>query len=282
YTTTEPAEDVDPSSSCPEPCTGQIITYYWSSKIGSVYRLDRASADADPAPCWLPLFEEVENGPPVGGVTQWDEACLKPLLLKVEEEINGGGGDEGEGAGGSGAGGGLSAVLAAVAIPVLLVSFVAAAFLRRRHQQGQLVKKMKTTDELWGEGLDGRGGPRGPRPPTGRFKLVGGGGGVSVAPAAEGQVEGEEEEDGGESGIARVKSFPPPKRAFTDISMEDGGAEEEEEAEAAAAALRARQMEEGGRGRGVEAGEEAFSVGGGLDLEEEELGGEDMIYPMHI
>ena len=218
-----PAEDVDPSA-CPEPCTGEVVAYYWSQAKGAVYLLDRVSAVAETQPCWLELFQTVADGPPVGGVDNelWEAsgACTAGLLQGVEDALKSGeassaasAADAGAVGGEDGGGDGTAAVAAAVVIPALLVSFAVAAFALLRHQKGQRLKKMKTTDEAWGEGLDGSGGGvRKPRPPTGRFKL-----GVAVSAAVAAAGEG----CGVAAGIARLKSFPPPERVFTDVSIDD-------------------------------------------------------------
>ena len=146
----EPAEDVDPST-CPEPCTGEVVSYFLSASAGRVYLLDRVSLDdTDPPPCWIDLYEAVADGPPAAGVdvALWDDTalCTVDLLQAVEDARNTAGAsssagddddDAGEGLDGGtgGADGGSSAgLVAAVLIPVLLVSFAAAAFGRMRHQ----------------------------------------------------------------------------------------------------------------------------------------------------
>lgn len=241
----ESAAEVD-QSTCPEPCTGHIITYYWSISPGSIHFLDRASTDADPTPCWLPVLYEIQDGPPVEGVTEWNPTCMLGLLEAVEESKydEGSGGDDATDGGG---GGGSATVLAAVIIPVALVCFIGLAFLFMRCQRVRRVKKMRTTDEAWGQGLDGRGGMP-------EKQAVASASGATVA------AEGEEQEQGGGGGGAEVaerkrKSFSPPKRAFTDISMEDN----EDDLEAA--------VEGGGSG-----GEES----------DDGLGVDDAIYPMDV
>lgn len=260
---TVPAEGVDPAA-CPAPCTGEVVSYYWSQSAGTVYLLDRVSAVAETQPCWLELFQTVAGGPPAGGVENalWEAtgACTAGLLQGVEDAMKSGEyssatsaalGDGDDDDGGGSAAVAAAAVAAAVLIPALLVSFAVVAFGFVRHQKAQRLKKMMTTEEAWGEGLDG-GGARKPRPPTGRFML----GVAGAAVAAEG--------GGVAGGIARLKSFPPPERVFTDVSIdeEDGGV-----GMTAAAGEGGRDEEEG---RVPEDDEEG----------EEDGDGEDMIYPM--
>lgn len=233
------------------------MTYYWSESAGTVYRLDRAAAVAETQPCWLELFQAVADGPPAGGVDNavWEAtgACTAGLF---EDAIRSG---EGSSAGGAAAsantgavggddddGGGGAAVAAAVLIPALLVTFAVVAFGLLRHQKVQRLKKMKTTDEAWGEGLDGSGGGSKPRPPTGRFKL-----GAATAAVAGGG------DGGAEGGILRLKSFPPPQRVFTDVSIDD---------------------QDGGVGVVTAAGETRRDEEEGRVSQDED--GEDMIYPM--
>ncbi|CAM9822026.1 unnamed protein product, partial [Scytosiphon promiscuus] len=225
YFLSEPAADMD-SSACPDPCLEQVVTYYWSSSAGGVYRLDTADVSAEPRPCWLDLFDAVADGPPSGGVDTavWDSTlqCTVGLLEEVEDAVNNGEASaavsESSGGGGGDGGSGDATVVAAAAVlvPAALLSFAIVAFGLLHHQKGRRLKKMKTTEEAWGEGLDGSGGdvkmekaPPGPRPPTGRFKL----GESGAAVAAEG--------DDVESGITRLKSFPPPRRVFTDVSIDE-------------------------------------------------------------
>lgn len=224
----EPAAEVD-QSTCPEPCTGDIVTYYWSINPSGVYVLDRASTDADPTLCWLPLYYEIRHGPPSEEITTWSTSCITELLEALEEAKNNGsyssssnngdgggvGATDGEGAGAGSAAdsGGSAAVLAAVIIPVALVCFIGAAFLLMRHQRARRLKKMRTTEEAWGQGLDGSGMPK-------KQAVAADGGTVVVG------EEGRRGGGGGDEGelagpMKKRKSFPPPKRAFTDISMED-------------------------------------------------------------
>eukprot|EP00903_Cladosiphon_okamuranus_P019814 g18211.t1 len=260
-----PPEDVQPSA-CPEPCTGEVVSYYWSQSAGKVYLLDRVSAIAETQPCWLELFQTVAGGPPAGGVQNalWEAtgACTEGLLQGVEDAIKSGeyssaSAAVGDGSDGDGGGGGTAAVAAAVLIPALLLSFAVVAFGLLRYQKAQRVKKMKTTEEAWGAGLDGAGGAKKLRPPTGRFKL----GVAGAAVAAEGA--------GVAGGIARLKSFPPPERVFTDVSIddEDGGVAMTAVAATVTAAGEGRGDEE--EGRLPEDDEEGEDVDGG-----------NMIYPM--
>ncbi|CAN0489844.1 unnamed protein product, partial [Ectocarpus sp. 12 AP-2014] len=103
----------------------------------------------------------------------------------------------------------------AVLVPALLVSFVLLAFGFFRHQKGRWLRKTRATEEAWGEGLDGNGKAKAPRPPTGKFKL-GIDGGVAVAasraPAAVA------------AGADRLKASHAPQRVFTDVSIDEGDA----------------------------------------------------------
>lgn len=247
FVRSEPAAEVD-QSTCPEPCTGDIVTYYWSINPGTVYVLDRASTDADPTPCWLPVYDEIKHGPPSKEISMWSTSCIIGLVEALEEaknngsysssSNNGGGGGvvatdaEGADAAAVADSGGSAAVIAAVIIAVALVCFIGAAFLLMRHQRARRVEKMRTTDEAWGQGLDGSGMPK---------KQAVSAGGTAVVVGEEGQRGGgggEEEELVGP--IKKRKSFPPPKRAFTDISMEDN----EDDVEAAERAAGGESEEE--------------------------------------
>ncbi|CAM9168051.1 unnamed protein product [Ectocarpus fasciculatus] len=237
YFLAEPAEDMDPSA-CPEPCSEQVVTYYWSSTAGTVYQLDMADVSAEPPPCWLGLFQAVADGPPAEGVdfAVWDATltCTAGLLQAVEDTmVSAGVGSASSGGTGSGDG---TAVAAAVLVPALLVSFVLLAFGFFRHQKGRWRRKVRTTDEAWGEGLDGNGKGKAPRPPTGKFKL-GVDGSVAVAAA--------------------------PKRVFTDVSIDEGEAPAEGIAATACAG-----------------GQQQRQQVVGVVVVDEELGGEDMVYPM--
>ncbi|CAN0259882.1 unnamed protein product [Hapterophycus canaliculatus] len=222
---------MDPSV-CPEPCSEQVVTYYWSSSAGRVYLLDKADVAVEPRPCWLDLFQAVADGPPSDGIDSsvWNAnvLCTEGLLEDVEDAVDNGdasaafsansSGGDGDGGGGGGGGGATVVAAAAVLIPAVLVSFAIVAFGLLRHQKGRWLRKMKTTDEAWGEGLDGSGGNvtkpgkaalPGARPPTGKFKL-----GVSAAEVVAA-------DDDVESGVARMRSFRPPRRVFTDVSIDE-------------------------------------------------------------
>lgn len=276
---------MDPSA-CPEPCTGDVVSYFLSASAGRVYLLDRVSRDAASPPCWSDLFEAVADGPPAGGVdvSLWEGeaiSCTEGLLQAVEDARNtaeadadsagadaaDGGGD----AGGepSGGGGGSTAVVTAVLIPALLVSFAALAFGLLRHQKGRRLKKMMTTEEAWGGGSSGGGGGiekgasssssssrQRPRPPTGRFKL--GLGGAAVVTAEE-------------AGIARLKSFPPPERVSTDVSMD-----EQDVVGAAVASVPGGSMSDAEEGRAKAPQQQQQDK----EDEVEEEDDEDMVYPM--
>ncbi|CAM9532086.1 unnamed protein product [Ectocarpus sp. 4 AP-2014] len=256
YFLAEPAEDMDPSA-CPEPCSEQVVTYYWSSTAGTVYQLDMADVSAEPPPCWLGLFQAVADGPPAEGVdpSVWEATltCTAGLLQAVEDSMVSGVSASSSGGASSGSGGG-TAVAAAVLVPALLVSFVLLAFRFFRHQKGRWLRKIRATDEAWGEGPDGNGKGKAPRPPTGKFKL-GIDGGVAVAasraPAAVA------------AGADRLKASHAPQRVFTNVSI-DGG-------EAPAGGMAAT------------AGRKQQQVVGVLVVDEElggNEGGENMVYPM--
>ncbi|CAB1117973.1 unnamed protein product [Ectocarpus sp. CCAP 1310/34] len=245
YFLAEPAEDMDPSA-CPEPCSEQVVTYYWSSTAGTVYQLDMADVAAEPPPCWLDLFQAVADGPPAEGVDPavWEATltCTAGLLQAVEDSMASGGGTA------------VAAGRAAVLVPALLVSFVLLAFGFFRHQKGRWLRKIRATDEAWGEGLDGNGKGKAPRPPTGKFKL-GIDGGVAVAasraPAAVA------------AGADRLKASHAPQRVLTDVSIDEGEAPT--------------------GGMAVTAGRKQQQVVGVVVVDEElggNEGGEDMVYPM--
>lgn len=181
-------------ATCPEPCTGEIITYYWSYTGGYIYELDKTSSDADPPACWLSVFEEVANGPPFGGPTSWDLNCTTTLLNRVEKEQSRqifDGSDSGD-ARNSDA---VTAVAAGVLVPIVLAACVGVLIVLQRRQRA---KKMRTTDEAWGEGQNGwEEQQKAPGPLTGKLE---------VGPIHDGV--------GDDSPTLR-----PPTRAFTDISI---------------------------------------------------------------
>lgn len=229
---------MDPSD-CPEPCTGEVVSYYMSFDLtGDVFLLGVSSADADdPRPCWLNLFDAVKDGPPAGGVdaSLWEELELCTAELIQENFVDGDGTSDASDASSSSSGGtsaGGYAVAAAVLIPAILASFAIAAFGLCRHQRHRRAKKMKTTDEAWGVGLDGNGGERGkksgsgtppsrPRPPAGRFKLA-----PLVTQASKAVTDSDAGGvgDGKVLGVASLTSFSPPPRpprVLTDVSIDE-------------------------------------------------------------
>ncbi|CAM9378558.1 unnamed protein product [Ectocarpus sp. 6 AP-2014] len=257
YFLAEPAEDMDPSA-CPEPCSEQVVTYYWSSTAGTVYQLDMADVSAEPPPCWLGLFQAVADGPPAEGVDPavWEATltCTAGLLQAVEDSMVSGVSASSSGGAGSGSGGSGTAVAAAVLVPALLVSFVLLAFGFFRHQKGRWLRKIRATDEAWGEELDGNGKGKAPRPPTGKFKL-GIDGGVAVAASRAPSAVA--------AGADRLKASHAPQRVFTDVSIDEG--------EAPAGGMAATTERKQQRVVGVVAVDEEL---GGNE------GGEDMVYPM--
>ncbi|CBN75986.1 hypothetical protein Esi_0264_0017 [Ectocarpus siliculosus] len=210
YFLAEPAEDMDPSA-CPEPCSEQVVTYYWSSTAGTVYQLDMADVSAEPPPCWLGLFQAVADGPPAEGVDPavWEATvtCTAGLLQAVEESM-----------------------------------------------KGRWLRKIRTTDEAWGEELDGNGKGKAPRPPTGKFKL-GIDGGVAVAASRAPSAVA--------AGADRLKASHAPQRVFTDVSIDEG--------EAPAGGMAATTERKQQRVVGMVTVDEEL---GGNE------GGEDMVYPM--
>lgn len=186
-----PSSEVD-LSTCPDPCTGEIITYYWSYTGGNVYELDKTSSDADPPACWLSVFEEVSDGPPFGGPTSWDLNCTTTLLNRVEKERTSQIFDESHSGGGRSSEA-IAAVAAGVLVPIVIVACIGVVILLQRRQKA---RKMRTTDEAWGEGRGGwREQHKAPGPLTGKLE---------VGPI-----------DGGDDS----PTLGPPTRAFTDISI---------------------------------------------------------------
>lgn len=272
---------MDPSV-CPDPCTGEVVTYYWSlDESSDVFLLDTGSADAedDARPCWMGLFEAVKDGPPAGGVDAavWEELefCTEALVEEVFVDGDGpgsGGGSDGDSgsssSSGEGGGGGEVTVVAAVLIPVGLVSFAVAAFGLLRHQRRRWAKKMKTTDEAWGGGLGGNGNgggggapPSRPRPPTGRFKLA--------LVAQESMAVTDADSSGGDSEGSGIMGIA---TSLTDVSIDD---------------------HQGGVGVGAGGGGATAAAGGAAGVQQqqqqhadvvvlvdEEAGGEGMVYPL--
>lgn len=154
------------ASICPEPCTGHIVTYYWSKNEGSAHFFDKASTNADPYPCWLPVFDEVEDGPPPDGVTTWDVMCIDGLVQKLEESENDGRGQvtppasvEQDGAA-ENAGAPMyegDVILSAFIIPSVIFFCIGSAFVILRHQSMEKRRKMQVTDEAWGVAKGGQG-----------------------------------------------------------------------------------------------------------------------------
>lgn len=242
----EPSSEV--AEDCPEPCSGDIITYFWSTSPGAIYMLDKVSSDADPAPCWMPVFEEVADGPPASAITAWDADCIDALLQNVEEQQGNNAAAMDSSGSDAGSRSGEVAVTAAVTIPIILIVVVGAAFLLLRHQRRQRIKKMRTTDEAWGEGLDGMGKKKGPRPPTGKFKL-----GIAATPARPTGEAGRDEEEG-----VTPRTCSPPARTFTDISVDGDNDDDGEEEEVVVAGF-------GGFRR---------------EADEENTGADNMVYPL--
>lgn len=186
-----PSSEVDPST-CPEPCTGEIITYYWSYTEGNIYELDKTSSDADPPACWLSVFEEVADGPPFGGPTSWDLNCTTTLLNRVEKERTSQIFDESH-SGDARSSEAITAVAAGVLVPIVVVACIGVVILLQRRQKA---KKMRTTDEAWGEGHDGwREQQKAPGSLTGKLEV--------------GPINGGDD----------FPTLGPPTRAFTDVSI---------------------------------------------------------------
>lgn len=144
-----------------------------------MYVLDQASTNADPAPCWMQVYHEVEGGPPAGGVTSWSPVCLRNLLQELEDSdksavtgseeidaLNDGASStsekadpagEGQDAGGNQERHSGDGILAALIIPATLVSFLCVGFILLRHQRSERRRKMRATDEAWGRGMNGTG-----------------------------------------------------------------------------------------------------------------------------
>lgn len=159
---------MDPDS-CPEPCTGHIIYYFWPMTPGTVYLFGEVSTDADTLPCWLPVYYEVYDGPPPEGVTAWDSQCIIDLVEELEESktsdtVNSGGTDTDNIAVAAASAddessGNAVNVLAALLIPAALVFCIASTVAVTIRQRARRRRKVKDTELAWGLGKDGAGAP---------------------------------------------------------------------------------------------------------------------------
>ncbi|CAN0097672.1 unnamed protein product [Sphacelaria rigidula] len=156
-----PASEVDPDS-CPEPCTGHIIYYFWSITPGTVYLFGKVSTDADTPPCWLPMYDEVNDGPPPAGVTTWDSQCIIDLVDELEESktsytensssadtdniavVAASTADESSG--------NAVNVVAALMIPAALIFCIASAVAVTIKQRARRKKKVRDTEQALGVG----------------------------------------------------------------------------------------------------------------------------------
>lgn len=210
---TERASDID-DEECPEPCTGRIVTYYWSIVPGTIYALGQASTNADPAPCWMPVYQEVEEGPPEGGVTSWDSICLEGLVQMLEDDKETGAWRSGAGSDenmetGDEEGGVLQSL--EKGFLMIFVGFATAIFVLYvglvllKYQRAERMRKIRSAEEGWREGLPGRG-----RPAVQRSRCFLG----ALA-----------------SGATRVDGFRRergrPDRAMTNVTLDDLDAEDE-------------------------------------------------------
>lgn len=165
---------MDPIS-CPEPCTGRIVSYFWEANWGSVHLFDNASTNADPQPCWFPVYEEIYDGPPPKGVTSWDQLCIDDLVQALEDRKNNGRGtvasspsstlenddndDVGSSSSGSAAGGNSATVVVALIVPAVLILCVSLAVAIVTHVRARRKRMIKATEEAWGVGKDAAGAP---------------------------------------------------------------------------------------------------------------------------
>lgn len=240
-----------------------------------MHQLDRTSSDAEPAACWLSVYNEVADGTPPGDLTTWEAStCITDLVQRMlEDEAKSDGVVQQSSSGNSSEKEGVQplAILAVVLIPVFLITCAIATCMVLWFLREQRLEKMMMTDEIWDAGGQDRTGKvvaAAPRPPTGRFKLREKGTSFQLVTADNSTTSSNSSFVSDRSGTgsdcgngdSKLSRFLSPKRVFTDVSMdEDYGVV--------------------GSGWDLEA---ASPRGGEENEEEEDFGDGSMIYPMAI
>lgn len=131
-----------------------------------MHLFDNSSTNAHPYPCWLPVYQEIYDGPPPEGVTDWDQECIDGLVGELEERKNSGGeimassltsmftGDDNHVENSNSSAETGNNVLIVPAILVLCVSLALVIATRLRSRRKQMTK---TREKTWGIDKDGAG-----------------------------------------------------------------------------------------------------------------------------